>query len=129
MKEMKDYIHLYIGCKVVSDRVYHLVGVTKSEVEPGKWLAICDPDPEDLADSFLELYAEEIKLILRPLSSMKDEEQRVYGQLGDYDFNKMHDAKDIFLVDKMAADQVRYALSKGFDLFNLKEAGLAVYEE
>ena len=54
-----------------------LVGVSASEVERGKTVAIIDVG----LDHFHEWYVEETKLILRPLSSMMEEEAAHIGQL------------------------------------------------
>lgn len=102
----------------------NLIGCTESEVEPGRFIAITKLG----TDVYQEFYVEEIKLILRPMDSMSNEEQTVYAQLGDYDFNKTHKRNDFYLLDKMAADQVVWALRKGLDLFDLQSAGLAIYE-
>lgn len=79
-KEIKDYLHLYLGCEVaVIDKMaaeYNceeiiytdkLKGVTESEVKPGEMIAI-------IGDVFQEEYIDRIKPILRPLSDMTEEE-------------------------------------------------------
>jgi hypothetical protein len=131
MKDLKDYIHLYIGCDVTDklNSVFKMVGFTRSEVEPDKWLVICDAGPV-----FLEFYIEEIKLILRPLESMSVQEKSDYGIMsrpakagknilppfGGRMLNHFLNAHDPIIV--------KWLLDKGFDLFGLQAAGIAVYE-
>jgi len=126
MKELKDYLPLYIG---------QFVYIFPDETLTNGWLKAKLIDLPDLRwklevtpDTLAQRIADNYKLILRPLEEMSAEEQTVYAQLGDYDFNKSHKRNDFYLLDKMAADQVRWALSKGFDLFGLKDAGIAIYE-
>jgi len=113
MKEMKDYAHLYLGCKAI---------LTNEDGEQKKFIL----NAYNL--NYYRDYLSDVKLILRPLELMTAEEQTVYAQIGDYDFNKSYKRDDFYLIDKMTADQVVWALRMGFDMFNLKEAGLAVCE-
>lgn len=113
MKELKDFAHLYLGCNAI---------LTNEDGERKKFML----NAYNL--NYYRDYLSDIKLILRPLESMNDEEQTVYAQLGDYDFNKTYNRNDFYLLDKMAADQVIWALRKSFDLFDLHAAGLAIYE-
>jgi hypothetical protein len=73
-KEIREIpYHLYLGSEcmaVIGDElapVGKLRGITDSETEPGKVVAIC-------GDTFSEFYIEEVKPILRKLSSMTEEE-------------------------------------------------------
>lgn len=116
MKDLKDYLHLYLGCQIrhyknedIASGV--LVGVTQSEVEPDKWIAIIDVG----GDVFMELYVEETVLRLRPLSSITDEERVQRGR-------EVTRYGGAFI----EAEYHRWMLSKGFDLFGLIEAGLAI---
>src|SRR6185369_4702746 len=78
MKELKGYIHLYIGCNVFDENndIWVLAGFTESEVEPGKYIAICKLKPPYHKQVFGELYTDQVKLILRPLESITKEEIR-----------------------------------------------------
>lgn len=80
VKDIKDYLHLYIGCEVMrehsetrSDKFFEhakLVGVSASEIENGKWVSVLDVG----LDHFHEWYVEETKPLLRPLSDMTNDE-------------------------------------------------------
>lgn len=111
-KNIKDYLHLYLGCEVL---VLDLDGQTfKDKIEDvfdrkhGKGFSIYEfgDCPFDDHDE----YYQEIKPILRPLSDMTKEE-REYVRVK---FN--HGSAESFI----------WHLSKHFDLFGLIEAGLAI---
>lgn len=110
--------HLYLGCEVK----YHfeergiLVGVSASEYEKGKTIAIINVGIDD----FQEWYIEETTLVLRKLDSMTEEDCRelridsprdLEGNLGN-------------LI--LTQNDFAYLLSKGYDLFQLIEKGLAI---
>jgi len=136
MKELKDYIHLYIGCNVIDEHnfIMKLVGVTASEVEDGKTIAICDIiDNSKTTGPFQELYVEEVKLVLRPLESMTESEMYEYTKMA----SPAREGKNILPVIKAGPlinhflnkhDPViiKWLLGKSFDLFGLIPAGLAV---
>jgi len=140
MKELKDYIHLYIGCKVLcgpDKEGVILVGVDESEIEPGRLIAICKA-----GDVFLEWYVDDVKLVLRPLDSMTDSDENAIALALGYgagskamglskrwflDFWKGSGNAMLFgLKDSMEA--IIEMLKLGFDLFDLHAAGLCVYE-
>lgn len=136
--DIKDYIHLYIGCNVSREHKAErsekfseygkLVGISASEVEPGRIVAIIDVG----LDHQHEWYVEETILNLRPLSSMTEEEvTEMYNDL--YDTAEYPETstryKRNFVRLKLAnwePEAMRYLLSKGFDLFNLIENNLAI---
>ncbi len=103
MKDIKDYLYLYWGCEV---------SVTNLE---GRYNTIID-------QKFINTYVDEDdgelyndpKLILRPLSDMREDERNERWQI-------------IIQGEKGNLYEVmRWELSKSFDLFNLIEAGLAI---
>lgn len=117
MKEFKDY-HLYLGCEIEFNRLgsWHISKLTPSLLE-------------DFLDGDVQ-----IKLILRPLSDMtEDEENEIEGEFGSYGLGenhlcnalKEHDLRYVKKLDE-AFELTRYLLSKYFDLFGLIEAGLAI---
>jgi hypothetical protein len=145
MKELKDYIHLYIGCNITYPDIEseapmviaRLTGISNQNGVETTYLEVQKNDNgTETHGDYLSWKpnghhksdALHIKLILRPLDEMSDAESTVYAQLGDADFNKAVGRKDYYAVDKMAAHQVFWALKKGFDLFDLHAAGLAVHE-
>lgn len=107
-KKIEDYLHLYLGCELLSkstgEVVATLLGVVGNEahfkVSGVKYSARCD----------------NYKPILRPLSDMTEEERSELIYLQNADQRAYYE---------MAA-QVKYLISKYFDLFGLIEAGLAI---
>lgn len=123
MKDIKDYLHLYLGCDVArehsesrSKKFFEhakLIGITASEVEKGKTVAILEVG----LDHFHEWYVEETKPILRPLSDMTNEERVILKYYNN----------DASIPDKLFnAAGFWFLLSKHFDLFGLTDAGLAI---
>lgn len=99
-KDIKDYLHLYLGCDAVDHTGW------KTTVE---WSDIGYPD--------------QIKqLILRPLSDIteKEVEDLRFNMPGGVTVPNDRQALDI------TPHQVKYLLSLGFDLFNLIDEGLAI---
>lgn len=152
MKELKDYIHLYLGCKCLIQQFGEhpkSFGVISCVEHGDSLVMIIDSGPNTRA-----IRITEIKLVLRPLSSMTDVEVREliqYDKLCEeykslvYEF--FPDGKRIEIqwsvetddgikipnnwtlsLIEMNAHDFAWALKKGFDLFGLKEAGLAIYE-
>jgi hypothetical protein len=132
-KDIKDYLHLYLMCSY-------------------QWL---DGDMEWRRPEVLTAYqlnsirqsGREVRLLLRPLSDMTEEEVIKYLRLkhnaysGEYEIKLRDngfwwlfktiasDEKFKFfgeMLDESNSDQFRWILSKGFDLFGLIEAGLAI---
>jgi len=100
-KKLSDYIHLYLGCQFY-----------------WRWHSdsgVCELTPHELS-----VYGDydEVKLILRPLSDMKNEEKIESNSL-------YHDA-DLRFSSLNAGKLVKWLLDKHFDLFGLIEAGLAL---
>jgi hypothetical protein len=106
-KKIQDYLHLYgTGVIVFFDRQNWRVTEFRRKTVKGT--------RTDQSHSN-EFYYHECRPILRPLSDMTDEE-RVY--LG---FSAMIKDEIIWTPEKY-----RYAISRGFDLFNLINEGLAI---
>lgn len=136
MKELKTYAHLYLGCEVrnyYGNETYDegvLVGISASEVEPNKTIAIFSNG----GTVFQECYIEDAKLILRPLSDMKIKDacdivdshgslvvQDCYSFVKNWIDDKatlLHFDTIIVLINKMR--------SMGFDVDGLIDSGLAV---
>ena len=116
MKKIEDYLHLYLGCEAKVD----------VENELGQLLAIVLSERIQLGIGFgfnnraIRLhYSEEVKLILRPLSDMTDEESK---KVNFPVFNK----NGTPLLNMWFPEDFLYLLSKHFDLFGLIDAGLAI---
>jgi hypothetical protein len=109
-KNIKDYLHLYIGCRAEATTVEGAVSnVAISYTLLHDW------------DGWLE----RIKPILRKLSSMTEEEfQHMIneGWIGAPTFTNW--TKIVY-----KPEQFRYLLAKGFDLFGLIDSGLAIEKQ
>lgn len=146
MKDIKSYIHLYIGCRAKTTGGKY--GKIVSASVDGTAIIVYDnEDPRGFVISIAAL-----KLILRPLESMTPKEITEYYEWPPrYEITKfsvehygikiaykypdwitpgewMHSESFFHFNDIRRADKFLWLLSKGFDLFDLKDAGLAVYE-
>lgn len=107
MKEIKDYLHLYLGCEMTDeDNDFKLMEVTEygfvtSQNEFYQYGSRVLPKP-----------------ILRSLSDITLEEKREWTSY--IKENKTDTAQ------QRSAEEVKWLLSKHFDLFGLTEAGLAI---
>jgi hypothetical protein len=102
MKELKDYLHLYLGCDVKCG-IKTIAKLTADETT------------QDLISLKTTLSNPEYKPILRPLSDMtEDEEYEYWKTKGGNAFNEFQGETTLFL------------LSKHFDIFGLIEAALAI---
>ena len=116
-KELKDYVHLYIGCKMIfekSGRISTLCGV-QPDLDSGRdCLRLHDGRDWHSHDYF------PYKLILRPLELMtKEEEDYMKG-------NFCYKGQGV--TEYYTPKGMLYLLSRGFDLFGLIKAGIAVNE-
>lgn len=131
-KKIEEYLPLYIGqqCEVYSCGNQFFGTLT------GFYLDRWSGQNEDrLPTAQLKLEhgtfycyrMDEIRLVLRPLSSMTEEEKShiedIHGSVFGGAF-KGHGKG--FAMLALEAESTRYLLSKGFDLFKLIEAGLAI---
>lgn len=106
-KNINDYLHLYLGCKaeIINDEAKIIDYVTTSSLNDSLRLGIT------------------VKPILRPLSDMTDQEadEQENPELND----------DIYIGGRWAifnhqGTRTKWLLDKGFDLFELIDAGLAI---
>jgi hypothetical protein len=104
MKKIEDYLHLYIGCEYSTANSFGEVNATTLPMIL-KYL----PDYKDF------------KLHLRRLSSMTEEESKEAHGLYYTDKIELLASMDV-----AHFELCRYLLSKGFDLFGLCDAGLAI---
>jgi hypothetical protein len=111
-KELKDYLHLYLGCEVKwNTNIVTLIDTDGIN---------CNVFGEPLF-SKSNTSIKNIKPILRPLSDMTEDEHKEWQNIR---FNREFKLKPV-LTDA-EYESFRYLLSKHFDLFGLIEAGLAI---
>lgn len=138
MKEIKDYLHLYLGCEVQVE-IYGQMRIVKFVGINDDYYFLHNSDDSDGIRYFKQKYP--IKPILRPLSDIKEEEAKELGILlytgvivGEpYKTDKFWivpyglTLTDYWEIDGKVFNQHQtiYLLSKHFDLFGLIEAGLA----
>jgi hypothetical protein len=147
--EIKDFIHLYLGCTLDNGNILNAVHVDGSIKTLYRGHLINYWTPEE---------AKELKLVLRPLSSMTEEEMKelyrlvfnrpfIGGNITHRDIGKKEERKvlwsgverlfiyrdgdvgadsDLHHFHVHAPKVVRWQLSKHFDLFGLIDAGLAI---
>lgn len=139
-KNIKDYLHLYLGCEcIVKEPGESAFKSVLEGIQRGKFLL-------KEYGHLLLWEAAEIKPILRPLSDMTEEElieQENIFKIYEPDFEVTPDMRKnawekikndgIMAVEfsednnpLMVFELFRYFLSKHFDLFGLIESGLAI---
>lgn len=113
-KNIKDYLHLYLGqqCRCFNH------ADSEGWIETISCSIIIDYEDEDSE-------IEGIVPILRPLSDMTEEEMKSVGHMPHVPLHK-DDLKYAIIRNSWPPEQTRYLLSRGFDLFNLIESGLAI---
>lgn len=128
MIEIKDVIHLYLGCQMMEyDEVFQLDMVTYDGFYAhGEF------------HQFGSLNDGAFKPILRPLSDMTEEESyEAWKIAGDHPHHRgvvnyisafMNPGTDLDMGLVEWALVVKYFLSKHFDIFNLHEQGLCLYK-
>ena len=99
-KDIKNYLHLYLGCEVMVNDLY----------EPNPVIMEAINDQSIFIDSGCDYPFEDVKPILRLLPDMTEDEEKEYAA---WNTTSTHES-------------TRYLLSKGFDIFGLIEAGLAI---
>lgn len=131
IEDIKPYLKYYLG----QQHRYRYV-----DQEPGHWIIWSELTPLRLT-RLDDLSIDGIQLQLRPLSSMTEEEIIAVNRFTDPDFNPTKEQtekalqalkEDIIyltfddLEPAVVFSITHYLLSRGFDLFNLIESGLAI---
>jgi hypothetical protein len=140
MKDIKDFIHLYLGCEVdvqksignlkvplrgriceVSRQSNHSDWV---KVQFDQCVTILNNRFEGITSNFHTFFINHdyIKPMLRPLSDMTEEETSYWNKLKRY--NPVNDKVTLYQEHNEA--QFIWLLSRSFDLFELIPAGLAI---
>ena len=113
-KDIKDYLHLYLGCEVLIEKscynFVHSYGIHKGDVKTlhPSLLFLIDTNNKDI------IY----KPILRPPSDIKQEEKT--------ELNKIYNEWEDLSPAELEANRAVYMLKQQFDLFNLIPEGLAI---
>lgn len=114
MKELKDYLHLYLGCPMQKKLAGRNEGIATL----------------DFIDESVYMLIENGMLIpiLRPLSSMTEGEDTELQIFMKPYLDRLDDDNHAISHGEVDAERTRWALSKHFDLFGLIESGLAIDE-
>lgn len=122
MRDIRQYLHLYLGCRVDYNGIKGLL----TKVDIGHRL--CQVDISNMMGQNFSVRMDEVKPILRPLSSMteeeKEESEKVYVDMQD-----KADAEGHICDAEIWAEHSRWLLSKHFDVFQLIEYGLAIEKQ
>jgi hypothetical protein len=125
IKDIAPYLNHYLGCEALLDGRVKVTIVGFEQYSHGTYRPVIRlPDYKFRLLNDLSL----LQLLLRPLSDMTEAEMQECGNLdydfsGDPDLNKWTPA-DFDLL--LTSSQFLWLLSRGFDLFGLIEAGLAI---
>ena len=125
MKDIKQYLHLYLGCEIETDisfSISHHSPVSYKKLDADNYGKI-------IGELSVSEWSRYCKPILRPLSSMTEEEAfECFGSQWDGDEPTMKSMvkEDGWELMHFAPTHFKYLLSKGFDLFGLIESGLAI---
>lgn len=117
MKQLKDYIHFYIGCEVVrfNGRIgLHITGILVG-VTTGYLLV-----KGGYATARVE-FDEDTRLVLRRLESMTEDQENYYDSRMD-DAYISHDMEAIAII-------INDLIAEGYDCHGLIDAGLAIDAE
>jgi hypothetical protein len=132
MKELKDFIHLYLGCEcVIGD------SNVKETIQAVSEYSICTGSNKHGVDSWYKIPS--VKPILRPLSDMTEEEKVTLFDLEISNYSEYKSkliAVDLWIqrwqrypsteFGKWFPKTFLFLLSKHFDIFGLIESGLAI---
>lgn len=110
-KQLKDYLHLYLGCEVKYSNGLHYGTARYDAVYP---------EGIRIAGIEIWMFFNQVQLILRRLESMTEEERREKDEI------YWRDWYPFGVIQEMEARKIQHLLSKGFDLFGLIDAGLAI---
>ena len=140
-KELKDYLHLYLGCECktpIGILVFNCVNISDSRNNVWFYCRWSDKKNCYLPKQNAEILSKqslvgkafkysEIKPILRKLSDMTDEElKNLRSERGNLKGVERADMNYIIRLNTWSPEDVRYLLSRHFDLFGLISSGLAI---
>lgn len=142
-KELKDYLHFYLGCDLKTETgIIKLIAVQKEVIPCTDYRVIC------LNGNVTHELKGDFKPLLRPLSSITEEEAIESAKLTEYEphFNDVkvtrnayndlivtwqgsNESRELLNVTGeyfYCPEQFQYLLKKRFDLFHLIEDDLAI---
>jgi hypothetical protein len=112
-KELKDFIHLYLGCQCQFETdTFILDGIIGGQI-------VYSTESDESGEGIYDI--EDIKPILRKLSDMTEEETNEFNMIY-YDEQFETEYQKIITNAKATS----FLLSKHFDIFNLIPSGLAI---
>ena len=128
--ELKDVIHFYLGCEIQfrDKSVGKLTAVLNTH--NGTWVSTID---YGLPKSEWH-HSDIIKLILRPLSDMTEEEKKEVKKISSVSqgINLLPEIPAGRLLNiyhpSCAPQMIKYLLSRGFDIFNLHQHQLCIFK-
>ena len=116
-KDIKDYLHLYLGCEILTGTGNVTLIAVQKEVIPCTNFRIIVLN----GNVVHEVSGRDFKPLLRPLSDMtEDEDDKIDSLMPSPSY------RDNINENYWNVKQFLYLLSKGFDLFNLIPEGLAI---
>jgi len=114
--QLKDVIHLYLGCQYRVRYIDYEVG------QYTVWSVLTAARLSKLDD----LSIADIQIQLRPLSSMTEEELDEVLKIGEHQNNGQSVSGFVRGWKAFGAQTFAYLLKQGFDIFNLIESGQAI---
>ncbi len=119
-KDIKDYLHLYLGCEVRPPHggtiKYRLVGIDYDN----------EPLFKTIPSGGFAMELSKFKFLLRPVTDRTAEEKQWLDEHNDFKEKFLQGDTEYELLIEWEAERIQYLLSKHFDLFGLIEAGLAI---
>lgn len=125
-KQLKDYLHLYLGCDLWTGTGRVKLIAIQAECIPNTDFTVYCLNGNIIHRCTMD---ENTKPLLRPLSSMTEEEGKILDAMAQQqhdNFTEIPNCKFFTGIRTKSADAFLYMLSRSFDLFNLIPDGLAI---
>lgn len=110
--ELKDVLHLYLGCKAEIERVVYPKAKINDKITPSTF-------------TMLEMGTIKVKPILRPLSDMTQEERNHIDEIVK-EYDKIIRETGTMSEGEKWAIMTSHTLKRGFDLFGLIKSSQAI---
>jgi len=121
--KFKDVAHLYLGCRIMYEGE---ISTLESFASSG---LVGDGNRDESGEGWYDI--SEIKPILRPLSSITEDEanhinHEIFGGLGNF-FSEAVKSNEKYVIDwRISSEVVLFLIKQGFDIFGLIEADEAI---